>query len=416
MPLYQREMLYEEDANVADKSVVLAFSGGLDTSFCIPWLVEQGFEVTTLFADTGGVDKEERDYIAKRSAELGSVRHEVADVGQDVWREVVLPMLWGGLFYQAQYPLLCSDRYLIVKKALELCDEIGTRNIAHGCTGMGNDQVRFDLTVAALGPYTILAPVRELQQAHRDVREYEQQYLAERGFEVRSKTSTYTINENLLGATISGAEIDRFEAPGDGAWQITAGAQDWPDEQLSVTLDFEQGVPVALDGAAIEGSELLAVLNRRFGAYGVGRGLYSGDTTIGLKGRVAFEAPAIAALHAAQRALEEAVSTRPQNRFKPVAASHWVELVYQGLFYEPLRTDLEAYLRASQRSVSGRVTLATRGGSVQAVAIDSPYLLTNPKATYAQSADWSVDEAKGFIRLFGQSSALWGSVNSGEHD
>lgn len=402
---------------MAKTPVVLAFSGGLDTSFCVPYLRERGFDVTTLFVDTGGVDQAEADYIAARARELGAVEHRVADVGTEVWDEVVLPMLWGGQWYQAQYPLLCSDRYLIVKKALELCDELGARHIAHGCTGMGNDQVRFDLTVATLGDYEIVAPVRDLQQTVTgDVREYEKDYLAERGFGVRAKTSTYTINENLLGVTISGAEIDRFETPGEGAWQMTAPRAKWPDTPMSVPLTIERGVPVALDGKRLSGPALLAELNARFGAYGVGRGLYTGDTTIGLKGRVAFEAPALVALNAAQRALEEAVSTRAQNRFKPLAATQWVELVYEGLFYEPLRTDIEAYLRATQRSVSGTVTLTTAGGTVQASAIDSPYLLTNPKATYAQSADWSVDEAKGFIRLFGQSAALWSAVNRERDD
>lgn len=396
---------------MAKTPVVLAFSGGLDTSFCVPYLADKGFDVTTLFVDTGGIDDAEMDFIAARARELGAVDHQVADVGPEVWDEVVLPMLWGGQWYQAQYPLLCSDRYLIVKKALELCDRLGARHIAHGCTGMGNDQVRFDLTVATLGDYEIVAPVRDLQQRGRDVREYEKAYLAERGFGVRDKTSTYTINENLLGVTISGAEIDRFETPGDGAWQITAGRDRWPARPLSVELTIERGVPVALDGKRMDGPALLASLNSQFGAYGVGRGLYTGDTTIGLKGRVAFEAPALVALNCAQRALEEATSTRAQNSFKPVAASKWVELVYQGLFYEPLRTDLEAYLSSTQRTVSGRVTLMTHGGSVQATAVQSPHLLTNPNATYAQSADWSVDEAKGFIRLFGQSAALWSSVN-----
>ena len=393
------------------KPVVLAFSGGLDTSFCVPWLADQGYAVTTLFVDTGGVSAEEIDYIASRSAALGAVGHEVANVGAEIWDEVVLPMLWGGQWYQAQYPLLCSDRYLIVRKALDLCDRLGTDLIAHGCTGMGNDQVRFDLTVQALGDYRILAPVRDLQARERDVRDYELKWLAERGFDVRSKTSTYTINENLLGVTISGAEIDRFDAPGDGAWQITAHARDWPSAPLTVTLDFEEGAPVRLNGEALDGERMLATLNRQFGAYGVGRGLYTGDTTIGLKGRVAFEAPALTALNAAHRALAEAVSTRAQNSFLPSVATKWVELVYQGLFYEPLRNDLEACLRSAQRSVTGTVTLRTDGGRVQAVAIDSPHLLTNPDATYAQSADWSVEEAKGFIRLFGQSSALWGRAN-----
>ncbi|MFK8014714.1 MAG: argininosuccinate synthase [Gammaproteobacteria bacterium] len=391
--------------------VVLAFSGGLDTSFCVPWLKDKGFDVTTLFVDTGGVSREETDYIAKRAMELGAVAHEVADVGPEVWQDVVLPMLWGGQWYQAQYPLLCSDRYLIVKSALALCDRLGTRHIAHGCTGMGNDQVRFDLTVATLGDYVIEAPVRELQQTVRDVREYEKGWLAERGFTVRDKTSTYTINENLLGVTISGAEIDEFATPGDGAWQITRNRSDWPDKTLTVDVRIEQGVPVALNGKILDGPDILAELNEQFGAYGVGRGLYTGDTTIGLKGRVAFEAPALAALNAAQRALEDACSTRAQNQFKPLAAREWVKLVYEGLFYEPLRRDLEAYLRSTQRTVSGTVTLRTDGGGVQASAIESAHLLTNPKATYAQSADWSVDEAKGFIRLFGQSAALWSQVN-----
>ena len=399
---------------MANTPVVLAFSGGLDTSFCVPWLRDKGFDVTTLFVDTGGVSTDEKAYIESRAMELGATAHEVGDVGDDVWHDVVLPMLWGGQWYQAQYPLLCSDRYLIVKHALALCDRLGTRHIAHGCTGMGNDQVRFDLTVATLGDYVIEAPVRELQQMVRNVRDYEKDWLTERGFDVRDKTSTYTINENLLGVTISGAEIDQFQEPADAAWQITSGRAQWPSETLRVRLTIEKGIPVALDDRPLTGPALLAELNARFGAYGVGRGLYTGDTTIGLKGRVAFEAPALTVLNVAQRALEEACSTSAQNRFKPLAAREWVKLVYEGLFYEPLRRDLEAYLKSTQRTVSGTVTLVTDGGHVGAATIDSPNLLTHPGATYAQSADWSVDEAKGFIRLFGQSAALWSQVNKGQ--
>jgi argininosuccinate synthase len=182
---------------------------------------------------------------------------------------------------------------------------------------------------------------------------------------------------------------------------------------MRVTLRFEHGIPVALDGRAMEGPAMLAELNRRFGAYGVGRGLYTGDTVVGLKGRIVFEAPALTALAIAHRALEEAVSTRHQNGFKPLVANKWVELIYQGFFYEPLKSDLEAYLRSSQRCVTGEVTLQTEGGVAHAVAVDSPHLLTSASATYAQSADWSVTEAEGFIKLFGQSSTLWTAVNGG---
>ena len=264
-----------------------------------------------------------------------------------------------------------------------------------------------------LGDYEILAPIREIQEHGDNVREYEQSYLADRGFAVRGKTSTYTINENLLGVTISGSEVDRWQAPGPDTWQLTRPASEWPRQELSVRIGFDQGVPVSLDGNELDGPSMLAELNMRFGEYGVGRGMYTGDTVIGLKGRIVFEAPALTALHTAHRALEEAVSTRHQNAFKPIAAMKWVELLYQGFFYEPLKADIEAYLQSSQRVVSGEVTLQSAGGSVDAVEIDSPHILRSAGATYAQSADWSVSEAEGFIKLFGQSSSLWTAINGG---
>jgi argininosuccinate synthase len=391
---------------------VLAFSGGLDTSFCVPYLKEKGYDVVTLFVDTGGVDDDERAYIEERAMSLGATEHLVAEVGADIWEEVVVPLVWGGELYQNQYPLLCSDRYLIVRKALDVCRERGTRNFAHGCTGMGNDQVRFDLTVKALGDFEILAPIRDIQQTHDNVREYEQEYLEAMGVQIRPKTSQYTINENLLGVTTSGSEVDRWEHPGEETYQLTAHPSTWPDEPLRAQVTFDQGVPVALDGRGIPGEEMLARLNEQFGAYGVGRGMYTGDTTVGLKGRIVFEAPGITALMTAHRALEEAVATRHQNRFKPMIADKWVELVYEGFFYEPLKADLEAYLESSQRKVNGTVTLEAFGGRVDAVEVDSPHILQREGATYAQSADWNVTEAEGFIKLFGQSSILWANVNS----
>ncbi|NND61173.1 MAG: argininosuccinate synthase [Gammaproteobacteria bacterium] len=395
---------------MTDKQVVLAFSGGLDTSFCVPWLIEQGYQVTTLFVDTGGVDSAERDYIRQRAEQLGAQRHVAIDGSDELWDEIVVPLVQARGLYQDQYPLLCSDRYLIVRKALELCDEIGTQYFAHGCTGMGNDQVRFDLTVRSLGDYQVIAPIREIQRDGVAVREVEKRYLAERGFSVRDKTSTYTINENLLGVTISGAEIDRFEPPGPDTWELTRPREEWPVEPLELKLHLEQGVVTRMEGYEHGGALLLAELNRRLGAYGVGRGIYTGDTNVGLKGHIVFEAPGLMALYTAQRALEEATCTRHQNAFKPTAARQWADLVYQGFFYEPLKRDLEAYLRSSQLQVTGAVTLQTLGGSVHAIAIDSPHLLQG-KATYAQSADWSVTEAEGFIRLLGQSSSLWKAVN-----
>ena len=397
----------------ANNDIVLAFSGGLDTSFCVPYLKERGWNVHTVFADTGGVDVAERVAIEARAAELGVASHLTIDGGPAIWDGFVKPFVWAGEAYQGQYPLLVSDRYLIVDAALARARDLGTNAIAHGCTGMGNDQVRFDLAVKASGDYRIVAPIREIQKEHTQTRAYEQAYLEERGFGVQAKQKAYTINENLLGITMSGGEIDRWEAPGVGARGWCAPREQWPAEALRITLRCVGGEAVALDGEAISGAQLLAHLNGLFAQYGVGRGMYTGDTTIGLKGRIVYEAPGLAALLAAHRALEEAVLSKQQNRFKPEVARKWVELVYEGFFHDPLKTDLEAYLASSQRMVNGEVVLETRGGRVDAVAVRSPHILNAKGATYAQSADWGVEEAEGFIKLFGMSSTLWAEVNKG---
>ena len=401
---------------MANKDIVLAFSGGLDTSFCVPYLQERGWAVHSVFADTGGVDAEVRATIEARAAELGVASHVTVDGGPAIWNGFVKPFVWAGEAYQGQYPLLVSDRYLIVDAALQRCRELGTRAIAHGCTGMGNDQVRFDLAIKASGDYRIVAPIREIQKEHTQTRAYEQAYLEERGFGVRGKQKAYTINENLLGVTLSGGEIDSWEAPGEGARGWCARREQWPAEALEVTLRFVAGEAVALDGNELPGEKILAKLNTMFAQYGVGRGMYTGDTTIGLKGRIVYEAPGLTALLVAHRALEEAVLSKQQNRFKPDVARKWVEVVYEGFFHDPLKTDLEAFLASSQRMVNGEVVLRTTGGRVDAVAVRSPHILNSKGATYAQSADWGVEEAEGFIKLFGMSSTLWAQVNGGQGD
>jgi argininosuccinate synthase len=393
------------------KQVVLAFSGGLDTSFCVPYLRDAGYDVVTMLVDTGGFDEAERRYIENRARELGAAEHVTVDGGNSIWNQVVVPLVWGGALYQGQYPLLCSDRYIIVEEALRLAKSRGIVSFAHGCTGMGNDQVRFDLAVQALGDATIVAPIRDIQKAHANVRAYEQKYLEERGFSVRPKTGKYSINTNVLGVTTSGSEIDAFVAPGPETYTLSAPPSAWPSQAMRARLRFEKGVLTQIDGKAQEGIEMLRLLNARFGAYGVGRGIYTGDTTIGLKGRIVFECPGITALMTAHQALEEAVLTNQQNGMKPLVAQKWVELVYKGFFFEPLKKDLEAFLQSSQAHVSGEVTLETQGGVCHAVEVASDHVLLNKRAVYAQSADWTATEAEGFIKLFGQSSTLSARVN-----
>jgi argininosuccinate synthase len=394
-----------------NRSVVLAFSGGLDTSYCLFELKRRGYEVHTVFVDTGGVSDDERDYIGRRSRDLGAARHWSVDAGQDLWDEFVVPLVWSGARMLGQYPMLCSDRYVIVRKCLEICDEVGTKAFAHGCTAMGNDQLRFDQTVASLGDYEVVAPVRDLQAQVQKARDHEIDVLTKAGIDIRLSTSKYSINENILGVTASGGAIDQFAAPPDDIWKWTQAADKWPDRKLNLAISFESGVPTAQDEKPVAGPQLLAQLNRQLAAYGVGRHIYTGDTCVGLKGRIAFECPGLTALLAAAQALQDAVCTRWQNQFRHIVAQRWAELVYGGFFYEPHKFDLEAYLRSANRHVSGTVQLETSGGTLLATAVDSDHILRDRDSVYAQSCTWTPAEAVGFIKLTGQSSRLSARIN-----
>ena len=383
--------------------IVLAFSGGLDTSYCVLELKEQGYDVHTVFVDTGGLTDDEVNWIEERALSLGAVKHHLVDASQQIWDEFVVPLVWSQSRMLGEYPMLCSDRYLIVRLSLQLCDELGTRHFAHGCTGMGNDQLRFDQTVRSLGDYDIHAPVRDLQKLPGNIREIEIGILEKAGVSIPVKTGKYSINENLLGVTISGSEIDEFSSPGAETWQLSRPRDEWPAQAMQVAIRFEKGVAVAINGREMVGPEIVQKLNAEFGRYGVGRHIYTGDVTIGLKGRIVFECPGIDALLTAHQALEDCVNTRFQNQFRHQVAQRWAELVYI-FFYEPHKDDLQAYLESSQSYVTGTVTLETTGGSMHAVAIESDYIVQDPNAVYAQSCNWSPTEAEGFIKLIGQSS------------
>lgn len=390
----------------ASPTVVLAFSGGLDTSFCVPHLIENGYDVITLFVDTGGVSDEAAKSIEQRAIDLGAIEHVHIDASQTLWDSFVTPFVMGGAKYQDRYPLLCSDRYVIVAESVKLAHARGTSAIAHGCTAMGNDQVRFDQSIKSLTDLPIIAPIREIQGMTDSPREYEIEQLRIRGFEVSQESKRYTINENLLGVTVSGSEIDTFGAPGEGTRKLTRPAAQWPDTPLKVAIGFEEGKVVSLDGVPIAGPSLLATLNERFGAYGVGRGIYTGDTIVGLKGRIVFECPGLEVLLAAHKALEELTLTKAQNEFKPLVARQWTGLVFGGMFFEPLRSDLEAFIASTQQNVTGEVVIETQGGTCEPVEIRTQNALVRAGATYAQHADWTAAEAEGFIKILGQSPTL----------
>jgi argininosuccinate synthase len=386
--------------------IVLAFSGGLDTSYCVRVLLEQGFRVHTAFVNAGGVNNDQSRWIRDRAMSLGAEKHHEIDAAADIWDEFVIPLVWSGARMLGEYPMLCSDRYVIVRRCLDLCQELGTRHFAHGCTGMGNDQLRFDQTVRSLGDYELHAPIRDLQRQTNAVRDHEIEVLSGAGFDIPLSSQKYSINENLLGVTISGSEIDEFGPPGEDTWQMVSRRPDWPIEPVRVRIGFQGGVATTLNGEALRGPELLGRMNEILGSCGVGRHIYTGDVSIGLKGRIVFECPGIDGLLLAHQALEDTVNTRLQNQFRSGIANRWAELVYTGFFYDPHKFDLEAYLSSSQEAVSGSVTLESCGGSLQAVAVESENLLQDPDAVYAQSCHWTPEEAEGFIKLIGQSTTL----------
>ena len=393
------------------KKIVLAFSGGLDTSFCVPYLIDQGFEVHTIFVNSGGTSASEEKKISKRAYELGAKKHINVSIETSLWKEIIKPLVWSGSLYQDKYPALCSDRYLIVSEAIKLCKKLNTKYISHGCTGMGNDQVRFDLSIQAFGNYKTITPIREIQNKVNDVRGYEQEYLKNKGFKVSTLHTKYSINENLMGATVSGSEIDDWKEPSKESYILCNTPNKYPSKPKKLEIEFSKGEAKKINGKSMKGPDLLRMLNKIGGKYGIGRELFAGDTIIGIKGRFLFESPGISILQRSHRALEEAIFTDKQNNFKPLIGKRWVELVYGGFYFDPLTKNLENFLEDIQKPVTGKVTVLLTAGKVEAVAVDSKKILVSKDAVYAQSASWGVEESAGFIKLLGKSTSTWTEIN-----
>ena len=393
------------------KKIVLAFSGGLDTSFCVPYLIDKGFEVHTIFVNSGGVSSNEEEKISKRAYELGARKHINVSIENSLWEQIIKPLIWSGSLYQDKYPALCSDRYLIVSEAIKLCKKLNTKYISHGCTGMGNDQVRFDLSIQAFGNYKTITPIREIQNKVTDVRGYEQEYLKNKGYKVSSIHSKYSINKNIMGATVSGSEIDDWKEPSKESYILCNTPDKYPLKSKKLEIEFSKGEPKKLNGKLMKGPDFLKTLNKIGGKYGIGRELFAGDTIIGIKGRFLFESPGITILQRAHRAIEEAIFTDKQNAFKPLIGKRWVELVYGGFYFDPLTKNLENFLEDIQKPLNGKVTVLLSSGKVEAIAVDSKKILKSKDAVYAQSASWGVEESIGFIKLLGKSTSTWTEVN-----
>lgn len=388
--------------------VVVAFSGGLDTSWCVLWLRrEWDLEVTTVTVDTGGFPPEEIDAIARRSAELGAARHVLVDGRQAVYDEHISWLIRGNVLRGGHYPLCVgAERVVQAREAGRVAREVGAKLVVHGSTGAGNDQVRFEVSVAATQPgMPSWSPIRAMNLR----REVSAAYLAEHGFPVSAARKDYSINAGLWGVTIGGKEThDPWAWPPETAWPTTAAAAGAPEEGEHLEIGFRDGLPLSLDGAALPPLDLLEAVRARAARHGVGRGMHVGDTILGIKGRVAFEASAAAVVIPAHRELEKLVLTRDQQLHKGHLAELYGMMLHEARHFDPVMRDIEAFIASSQRRVEGEVRVWMRQGVVQVQGVRSPFTMMAPElARYGEeNALWNGRDAEGFSKIYGTQQIL----------
>jgi argininosuccinate synthase len=381
--------------------IVLAYSGGLDTSFLVPWIAEtERRPLITVTVDTGGIDAAAARTLAERSHALGAIAHHQVDARADYFEQVLRFLIMGNVRRGGLYPLCVgAERVMQAQTIARLARELGSDTVAHGCTAAGNDQVRFEVALRTLAPdLKVLAPVRD--RAFR--REDELEYLRQRGLPAPPTGARYSVNRGLWGVTIGGKEtLTSAGSIPEEAWILTrnAFASARPSERHD--LELRAGRPVALDGEPRSAVAIIEALEALAAPFGIGRGIHLGDTIIGTKGRVAFEAPAAEVLLVAHRELEKLTLTARQQRIKELLAQTYGDLVHEGQLLDPVCRDIEALLLSSQRRVTGVVHLLLRTGALFVEGVESTYsLMAASKGVYGEAAgEWSATDALGFSRI-----------------
>ncbi|HAA79045.1 MAG: argininosuccinate synthase [Microbacteriaceae bacterium BACL25 MAG-120322-bin65] len=380
--------------------VVLAYSGGLDTSVGIGWLKDAtGKEVIALAVDVGqgGEDMEE---IRQRALACGAVDAIVVDAKDEFANDFVMPSLRANALYQKRYPLVSAlSRPLIAKHLVAVATELGANSVAHGCTGKGNDQVRFEAAVTSLAPELVsIAPIRDLALTRDKAIAYAQEH----GLPIKqSKKNPYSVDKNVWGRAVeTGPLEDPWSAPGDDVWEYT----DSPAAGLApedVTITFSAGIPVAIDGAAVTPLQAIELLNARAGRHGVGRIDMIEDRLVGIKSREVYEAPAALTLLNAHEELENLVLERDLGRYKAQIEKDWANLVYDGLWFSDLKSSLDAFIEDTQKYVSGDVRVRLHAGMAVVTGRTSPESLYDfDLATYDTGDTFDQSHAKGFIEIW----------------
>ena len=383
------------------RTIVLAYSGGLDTSVCVRWLTDRGFRVIAFMADVG--QGEPAPKMIRRAKIGGAVEVIIKDLRREFAERYILPSLSAHAIYEGKYLLATAlSRPLIAKHLVEVAHETGAQAVGHGCTGKGNDQVRFEVGVRSLDPsLQIVAPVREWEFRSR---EEEIDYARRHRIPIDvNKRSPYSIDQNLWGVSIeSGVLEDPWREPPADSYRWLRSPQRAPARGATVSVEFARGIPVGLNGRRLELVPLIAELNRIAGLHGVGRTDMIESRVVGIKSREVYEAPAAHVLMEAHAELERLVLDRELLHFKQSIALKYAELVYYGLWFTPLKAALDAFVGQTQRRVSGKVKLSLIKGSCQIVGRSSPHALYQQRlATYGKGDAFDQRSAEGFIKLWG---------------
>lgn len=384
-----------------DTPIVLAFSGGLDTSMCIPWLAERYQRpVVTVTVNTGGIDADDARRLEERARALGAREHLLVEAREAFFDEVIQHLIFGNVRRGQLYPLCVgAERGIQASRLAQAARQLGSNTVAHGCTAAGNDQVRFEVALKTLDPtLEVLAPVRD----EGFIRAEQVRYLEERGLPVPAKSSAYSINRGLWGVTIGGTEtLDSRASIPEDAWVLSAGAFEANRPPRRLVIGFEAGRPVSLDGERLAPVALIERLEQIGAEHAIGRGIHLGDTILGTKGRVAFEAPAAELLITAHRELEKLVLSSLQQRVKEQVAAIYGDLVHEGKQLDLVCADIEALLGSSQRRVTGEAHLLLRPGSVFVEGVVSPHsLLKATRGVYGEAAgEWTPADALGYSRV-----------------
>jgi argininosuccinate synthase len=391
-------------------TVILAYSGGLDTSALVPWLKEnKGVDVVACLVDVGRM--KDVDVLVERALAAGAVDAVAIDAQEEFAAEYILPALTANALYEEKYPLVSSlSRPLIAKKLVEKAHEYGAGIVAHGCTAKGNDQVRIEVGVRGLDPHlTILGPAREWGMSREQLLDY----VAERNIPLPlTKKSPYSIDENLWGRSNEcGILEDPWVAPPEDAYAWTVAVKDAPDEPQIVEIDFEQGVPVAVDGQSMPLVQLIQALDVIAGAHGFGRVDMIENRLVGIKSREIYEVPAALTLITAHKELEDLVLTRDLIHFKRTIEQKLADMIYEGQWFDPLTDACKAFLTSTQERVTGTIRLRFFKGSCVAEGRKSPYSIYNYKlVTYSDKDEFDHAAAEGFIRLWGLPIEVWTRV------